>query len=685
MTPPRHGPLLTLFVVLSTLGSTAPAQEGDGIRNVEVKEILQACKGASAARIWALSDKLVAKGNAAKRYIRDALKDTSIEGRICGLRALIELDSPTYAVEKLMDLAADENLKDDFRVLALGLVGSTEEIDAEEGLVELLVSYNPKVRIAAARALWTLEGEHAHKAKAALIEFLKSSDAELQAQGALALAEMGDITTPGVRDILMRLRKQPGDRGKLANALYARLQLQKVIAFYERRGDAAAANKRRAGPWRHLDEMVALLKRYYDAHDDEDLDEDTLRARAAAGMVQFPADPHTVFMSPEMYGEFLHGADGVDPSYGGIGAFINTNVKDRFEILRPIFGGPAWNSNIRGGDVIIAVNGKPIRGRSTTDIIKQIKGPAGTPVILTIVREGWREPRDIKVIRARIMLPSVQARLLPGRIGYIAITQYSHDTGKELWQALTKLEADGLRGLVIDVRNNPGGLLDTVKQCLSLFLREKELICTVKGRAYPPEPHQSSRSDHERTYPISILVNRASASGAELMSGVLQHYSKISKLTAEENTYVDALVLGESTFGKGTVQHTRALDSWPGEKFTDRPRRNGRYDPGEPFTDANSNGRRDSGEGYTDIKMRNRRWDDAEPWEDTNGNSTRDENEKFTDQNNDGEWDAAEPFQDVNGNRRYDEGAALKLTVARYYLPGGKNFTRRRVWTKETK
>ena len=101
--------------------------------------------------------------------------------------------------------------------------------------------------------------------------------------------------------------------------------------------------------------------------------------------------------------------------------------------------------------------------------------------------------------------------------------------------------------------------------------------------------------------------------------------------------------------------------------------------------DGNANGRWDPGEPFTDIKMRNRRWDDAEPWEDTNGNGTRDESEKFTDQNNDGEWDAAEPFEDTNRNRRYDEGAALKLTVARYYLPGGRNFTRRRVWNKETK
>jgi carboxyl-terminal processing protease len=674
---------VALLTLLTALG-TAPAQEAESVREVQVQEVLEACKGADAARIWSFSDKLVALGKPSKRAIRKSLANASVEGKLAGLRALIELDSPTFAVEYLMELAADEDIAVSHRVMALDLVGKTEEIDAEDGLVELLVTYNPQMRIAAARALWRLDGEQSHKAKQALVEFLRSADPELRAEGALALAEMGDITTPGVRRILLELRKEPGARGKLADALYAKLQLQKVIAFYERRGDAKAADTRRKGPWRHLDEMVRVLKRYYDT--DEELDERVLRLRAAGGLVDFPDDPHTTFLTPEQYKEFMHGADGVDPSYGGIGAFINVNVKDRFEILRPIFGGPAWNAKIRGGDIIVAVDGKPIAGLSNTEIIKRIKGPAGTPVILTIIRNGRRETKDVKVIRAKIVLPTVQARMMPGKIGYVSIAQYSYDTGRELWEALMKLEGAGMRGLVIDLRDNPGGLLESVKICLTLFLKEKQLICTVKGREYKKEEHFSFRADRARNYPISVLVNRISASGAELMSGVMQHYSKASEKAEAEQPHLDVLVLGQSTFGKGTVQHTRPLETWPGEKFTDQPRKNGRYNFPERFQDQNGNRRWDEGEPFTDEASRNRRWDDAEPWEDQNGNGKRDEGEKFTDENKDGTWNDKEPFEDANGNQQYDYGAALKLTVARYYLPGGGNFTRKRVWdAKENK
>jgi C-terminal peptidase prc len=679
MHPSRSG--FVAFLTLVAVLGTAVAQEAESVREVQVQEVLEACKGAPAARIWSFSDKLVGLGKPSKRAIRKSLAKASVEGKLAGLRALIELDSPTYAVEYLMELAGDEEIKATHRVLALELVGTTEEIDAEDGLVELLVTYNPQIRIAASRALWRLDGEQSHKAKQALVEFLQSADPELRAEGALALAEMGDITTPGVRRILLELRKEPGARGKLADALYGKLQLQKVIASYDRRGDAKAADKRRRGPWRHLDEMVRILKRYYDT--DDELEDRVLRLRAAGGLVDFPDDPHTTFLSPEQYGEFLHGADGVDPSYGGIGAFINVNVKDRFEILRPIFGGPAWNAKIRGGDIIVAVDGKPIAGLSTTEIIKRVKGPAGTPGILTIIRNGRRETKDVKVIRAKIVLPTVQARMLPGKIGYVSIAQYSYDTGRELWEALVKLENEGLRGLVIDVRDNPGGLLESVKICLTLFLKEKSLICTVKGREYKKEEHISYRGDRARDYPISVLVNRVSASGAELMSGVMQHYSKASEKAEAEEPNLDVLVIGAATFGKGTVQHTRPLESWPGEKFTDQPRKNGRYNFPERFQDKDGNRRWDEGEPFTDEASKNRKWDDAEPWEDTNGNGKRDEGEAFTDENKDGVWNDKEPFVDANENKRYDYGAALKLTVARYYLPGGGNFTRKRTWNQK--
>jgi C-terminal peptidase prc len=680
MIPPRVRlfvlPLALLALPL-LLASAQAQEEGGSIRDAKVREIIVAARGKGSADLGRYSEQLVKLGSSAKRSILRALKEADTPGKLAALRALLELGSPTLAAERLLDIASDEKEKLEYRLVALQLVGASEELDAEEGLLDLLTELNPQIRIAAARALWRLESDSSHRAKAVLREFLSSTNADLRAQGALALAEIGDAETPGVLDELRRLRREPGSRGQLARALYKKLQLQRTIQKYEARkergGSASSAR------WRHLDELREILRRYYDR--DGEVEDRDLRIGAARGMVDFPDDPHTVFLSPEQYQEFLHGADGVDPSYGGIGAFIDTNVKDRLRILRPIFGGPAWNGDIQGGDEIVAVDGKTTAGRSITEIIKQVKGPPGTAVTLRIVRNGWTKPRDIRVIRARIVLPSVYSRMLPGKIGYVVIAQFAYETGAELKKTLLDLEQQGMRGLVIDVRDNPGGLLGSVVGCLSNFLNEGDLITTVRGRVIRPERHMAEKPNKQRRYPVSVLINRRSASGAELMSGVMQHYSKASKLSSHDGAYLDVVLLGESSFGKGTVQHTLPLRTWPGEQFVDVARKNGLYDRGEPYVDKNKNGRWDPGEPHTDIARKNSRWNKAEDWVDKNGNGKWDEGEDFTDGNKDGVWNPAETFQDKNGNNTYDNGAAVKLTVARYYLPDGSNFTRKRVET----
>jgi len=669
-----------LFAAL--LGSPLLGQEeGSSLREAEVHQILTGLKGAQMHEIWEGADRLIAMGAPAKRLIQREIEKSPVEGQLAGLRALIQLDSPTAAADRLMEIAEDEKTTTEFRLAALDLIGKAGEEDAEEGLLELLSALDPQIRIGAARALWEIEGEHQQKAKDTLREFLKASDAELRAQGALALAEMGDGVTPGVMDTLNDVRKEPGVRGKYAEALYRNLMLQRTIDSLGRQGEAGTAKS--TSLWKPLDEIRSLIRERYDLKDD--VTDDALRAGAAHGMLTFPEDPHTLFMTPEEYGEFLHGADGVDPSYGGIGAFIDTNVKDRLRILRPMFGGPAWNADIQGGDDITAVNGESTFNRPTTEIIKQIKGPAGTEVILSIYREGWAEPRDVKVIRAKIVIPTVYSRMLPGNIGFVQIAQFAAGTDEELVTHLHDLEAQGLRGLVLDLRDNPGGLLQSVQGALTPFLKEHELICTAKGRKGPSLPYFAFRSDRERPYPISVLVNGNSASGAELMSGVLQYYSKSSSLTTEKHPYVDALVLGTTTFGKGSMQSTFPLSSWPGESFTDEPRKDGEWEPDETYTDTNGNHRWDEGEPFVDKARLNGRWDDAEPWVDRNGNGKCDENETFTDENNDGVWNPAEEFDDANKNGQYDCGAAVKMSIARYYLPGGTNFTRKRVFDEEKK
>ncbi|MHC4933850.1 MAG: HEAT repeat domain-containing protein, partial [Planctomycetota bacterium] len=405
MYAPPTGLRALLLIALFLPAAAGLAQEGESIRELKVREVLSACDEARAAQIWEASEQLVQMGPPARRVLRKVYAEAPTEGKLAALRALIELDSTAYAAEKLIQLAEDESVGLQHRLLAIELIGQTEEEDAEEGLLDLLHTYNPQLQLASARALWNLDSPRKHEAKKVLRELLTSSNPDLQAQGALTLAEIGDAKTPGVRDTLLRLSREPGPRGRLAAALLDKLKLEKVIEFTASRSDEANATSRKKSPWSHLDEIRRILKEIYDFADE--VEDDKLRTSAARGLLYFPQDPHTLFLSPDQYQEFLHGSEGVDPSYGGIGAFIDTNVKDRFRILRPIFGGPAWKADIRGGDDIVAVNGRPTAGRTTTDIIKDVKGPPGTPVILSIMRQGWRKPREITVIRAKIVLPTV--------------------------------------------------------------------------------------------------------------------------------------------------------------------------------------------------------------------------------------------------------------------------------------
>lgn len=662
-----------LLACLLWLSPAALPQSGS-VTALKVRDVLTACESATPGQIWKLSDRLVDLGNRASGTLREAVSPASTPGKLCLLRALVELDNQTFAAEHLVKLANSASESLEHRKMALELVALTEEPDASLDLMDLLSDPNPELKLAAARAVYRLEGDGRTKAKRTLRAFLHSSNRELRAAGAIALAEIGDFRTPGVTSTLQELAQEPGLRGQLAAALHKNLRNERVVESLHVQLDRQKI--RGSSQWAHLDEIRKKLREVY--VDKDSITDDKLRAAAAHGMLKIKDDPHSAFMDPE---EHRIWNEGLDPSYGGIGALIDTNVKDDFRIARPFFGGPAWKADIRSGDSIVSVDGVPTAGRTNADIIKQIKGPPGTQVVLTIYRAGWGQTKDVTVIRAKILLPTVLSRMLPGKVGYIEIANYGESTGREFRDQLKDLEAEDMRGLVIDLRWNPGGSLETVKECLTPFLPQRTLVAEVRGRTVGRQRHYTDAPDRKREYPISVLINGRSASGAELMSGVLQHYSKSAeRSTAREGQRtVDVVVLGEPSFGKGTVQYKLQLDSWKGEPFSDTRRKNGRHDRNEPFTDLNSNTRWDPGEPFTDRARLNRRWDDAEPWVDQDGNGKRDEGEKFTDENKDGIWNPAEPFVDENNNRLYDYGAAMKVTVARYYLPSGKNFVRKRV------
>ncbi|MES2219546.1 MAG: S41 family peptidase [Acidobacteriota bacterium] len=258
-------------------------------------------------------------------------------------------------------------------------------------------------------------------------------------------------------------------------------------------------------------------------------------------------DPHSNFYDPKAFAEMREEESG---KYYGIGMEI-MQQNDKIVVVNPFEGTPSYKAGIRPGDVILAVNGKPINGvgpdgkaikkATTLDVANMLKGPKGTPVDVTIGREGKSEPIVFHLIRAEIPRASVDLayEIQPG-IGYMHIKDFAEEeTGQEVLNNLQKMGP--IHGLVIDLRGNPGGLLSEAVSVSGDFLEKGQVIVSQRGRAFPPITYRATRGEQNRTYPIVVLVNRGTASAAEIVSGALQDHDR-------------ALIAGETTFGKGLVQ-----------------------------------------------------------------------------------------------------------------------------------
>lgn len=264
-------------------------------------------------------------------------------------------------------------------------------------------------------------------------------------------------------------------------------------------------------------------------------------------------DPHSTFMPPDMYKELQVETTG---SFGGIG--IEIHLKDGIlTVVSPIEDTPAFRAGINSGDQILKIDGESTKKMNIMDAVKKMRGPKGTKVTITILREGWAEPRDFTITRDIIHIKSIKSDLLEKGYGYIRIKHFQEDTAKDLRRALDKLisQEGNLLGLVLDLRNNPGGLLDQAVQVSDAFI-SSGLIVYTEGRIKDQNMRFNATGEGTYTgFPMVVLVNGGSASASEIVAGALQDHKR-------------AIILGTPTFGKGSVQTIVPLEDGSGLRLT---------------------------------------------------------------------------------------------------------------------
>ncbi|MBU1692513.1 MAG: S41 family peptidase [Verrucomicrobia bacterium] len=273
---------------------------------------------------------------------------------------------------------------------------------------------------------------------------------------------------------------------------------------------------------------------------------------ALRGMLQ-SLDPHSQFLDPDMYKDMKDETAG---EFGGLGIVIGT--KDgMLTVIAPMEDTPGFKAGLLPGDKIMEIDGQSTDGVSLAEAVKKLRGAPGTKVTIGILRPKTEEIRTLELVRARINIPSVKnTELLDDGIGYLRIVQFNDPTAKAVHEAVQTLQAQGMRALVLDLRNNPGGLLTSAIEVAEKFVRRGDMIVFTQGRNEKPlQTFRAKGRTHYLDFPVVILINGASASAAEIVAGALQDQRR-------------AILVGEKTFGKGSVQSVLQLDDGSAIRLT---------------------------------------------------------------------------------------------------------------------
>lgn len=581
--------------------AAAPAQDAEEVRALLDAELAR-IDGLDGAEVWRAASRMFGLVGDQYGSTFDAVVAARLEAgpasarhRVFLATLALEGDDPDMSMiaASLQDAVGTEDAGvamaavDLLGQLGLEITDRDVRVDASKALLARAQDDGTPtdLRVAAAVGAQSLGGgSQIAAARRVLGDFLKSADPNLRAAGALGFAEMGTIEeVDGVEDELDRLARLPGEEGRLARAYLLQLRATRYYDTRVRQLRNEAGGNRAIGstlPPDHarIEELIALIQA---AHlDGAEASRDDLFEAAMQGMLE-SLDRHSAYFSPESYKKFEQGLEG---EYGGIGAYVQTDPDDNlFTITRPIYSGPAYEAGLSTDDKIVRIDEWPTIGETTDEIIKRLKGRPGTTVRLYIWREGMdpmqierpTEDMVVEIERAQIAIPSVQSELLPGDIGLVELNSFGRRAALDVRDAMDALREETatgeLTGVILDLRNNTGGLLTQARDVADLFLPEDKVVVKTESRVLQKQVLATRRAPEvPLETPVVVLINRYSASASEIVSGALQDHGR-------------AVLVGQRSFGKGSVQRVIPMPDELEDEYEDE-NRNGRYDNWENLT-----------------------------------------------------------------------------------------------------
>lgn len=297
-------------------------------------------------------------------------------------------------------------------------------------------------------------------------------------------------------------------------------------------------------------EDIERLQRYISDNYYKEIDPEIFEEGMKKGIFQILGDPYSTFMNQKEFQAFQEATSGKFP---GIGVYVTPNASRGIEIVSPIEDTPAFKAGLRSLDIITAVNGVKYTHEQMSEAISHIKGEPGTKVVLTIYRASENKEFDVEIVRAMIHIKVVKSRMLDEQTGYLRYTSFDLDSATEFKSHMDKLVSEGAKGVIIDLRNNPGGSLTECLAVADMFLPEGDILST-KGRT-PGSTHVFKSTDKMYDVKLVILINGGSASASEIVTGAIKDRDR-------------GIVVGETTFGKGLVQTYREDINKTGTKLT---------------------------------------------------------------------------------------------------------------------